>query len=376
MNNSHRLDGFSSSSCVVSIHPETGSVSALRWNYKKNDWECFAEGTSRESANIIQSAYNKLPDRGGQLLIKSGEYLINKTLFFNRSHTDICFEAGAELKPTDDFPGFMIDLGGLGEYTENGVQVPSRVSYINIQGLHINGKKQCNGIVVHDANYFTFTNCIIEQTQGEAIWLRPHAIEGAFNNCTLEYTATNKTSPSMMIGADEETIDQANNIMFTNFRLIFPVGPIVINNPEGQIRPVRNLYFYGIQIHWLYDNNCKKYHPELVSHSHKQCDLIQILSGHDIHFLGGNFQFMDNKGTFITLGGKQEVHSITIKGKIWGGGSGSTHILVKNADHLFLPCTISNKSGTAIDWGKNKPQVHQSPVILEGEIHGIYTKEL
>ena len=91
--------------------------------------------------------------------------------------------------------------------------------------------------------------------------------------------------------------------------------------------------------------------------------------GHDIHFIGGNFQYMSNRGRFITIGGTEKVNAVTIKGKIWGGGPGSTHLNIVDADDLYLPCTIHNRS-IAINWGESSPRVHEMPQVLAGEVCG------
>jgi hypothetical protein len=351
-------------SCAVFQNPVKSTVHAVRWAADQGKWQTVAEGKmGTDDAAVIQAAYDTIPNAGGRLFVKSGEYRLSESLRLGKSDTDVVFEKGCVLRPAAGFAGFAVEIGPA----ENSQR---RVKRTNVYGLRIEGDRQCSGVRICHAALFNHWDWKIDFTRGPALWIDAWVIEGAFYNFTSHYGATDLESPTVWIGSRSEADDHANNLSFFNFRAIYPIGGIEISNPPNQHRTVRNLYFFGTQIHWLMESECKARYPEFLERCRAKTDLIRILSGHDIHFLGGNFQFMANRGRLAVLGGDQQVDSITLKGRFWGGGEGATHVAVVNADNLFLPCTVAITKGTAVDWGTCRPNVHQYPVVLKGEIKG------
>ena len=351
--------------CIVYKNPAKQRVSAGRWNSGAEAWELIADGESgRDDASAIQTAYDYLPERGGRLLVQGEEYRLDRTLRMKRSFTEVLFEKSAVLKPAKGFADFLIEMG-------SGIGWPGRgAESINITGLRIEGEKRSNGVKILGLANSDHYDWRISSTRGEALWLQESTIEQGFYGLRVFNAGADRKSSSIRIGCDKRGVDHANNVCFVNFRLITPVGPLLIDCPPGEGHPVRNIYFYGSQIHWIMPPRKREQDPERWDLGNSAVDLIKILAGHDIHFIGGNYQFMHNRGRFFVLGGTERVNAVTIKGRIWGGGPGSTAISVANAEDLYLSCTIQFPSGTAIDWGKAAPRLQEQPQVLQGEVRG------
>jgi hypothetical protein len=354
-------------SCIVYKNPAKQRVFACRWNAGAEAWETIADGESgKADAAVLQTAYDHLPERGGRLLVQGEEYRLDRTITMRRSYTEVAFEKGAVLKPASSFTDFLIDMGsGVGW-----PRAPRVAESINISGLRIEGEKRCNGVKILGLINSDHYDWRIAWTRGEALWLQESAIEQGFYGLHVCNAGVDRKSSSIRIGCDKKGVDHANNVCFVNFRLQLPIGPLLIDCPPGEGHPVRNIYFFGSQVHWVMPPPKREQDPERFDVGHSAVDLIKILAGHDIHFMGGNFQFMHNRGRFIVLGGTERVSAVTIKGLIWGGGPGSTAISVVDAEDLYLPCTIRFPLGTALDWGKSAPRLQEPPQVLEGDVRG------
>lgn len=276
----------------------------------------FLDPSSWDWKPAIQSVFDSAK-AGDTVYIPAGVYPVSSEIVLSKS--GVRLHADGYIAPFGSYSDYLVSINGEG--------VPSRYQTwpprIDIERLRLDGMKQSRGLFVNKLSHFEMANIVIERTRGTGLKVLG-CIESDFRGVSFE--ACNSGNEPNLDLTDFVSGDPNNNIRFYGLNIPYEGGQ-AIKLDSGSFGPVRNIFFYGPQIHYLDPDRPRDWSPVVPT-----IKLIEILQAERVSFIGGNLRGGGGPTTVISLGdATKKAQRVSFLGCTITGGQDAIGIDAVNA---------------------------------------------
>lgn len=269
-----------------------------RWNGGAND-----RGATQAAINAARP--------GDTVYLPRGQYAVSKAIVASKRMVTIDFEGTLVLHGSYDDVLFKIvgdkDTRLRAEPTETTVGYGSYPK-IDIKALWLDGKSQSRGFFAQYVDRFSWSKVFISRNNSYAVKLT-QVREADIYNLTLDRVSGQmRGEANFFTSGDHPTGDAANNIRIWGINTVYPGGRAVKIGcgPKNEVinGPVRNIFFYGAQIHYLREQGLS-YTP-----TENNIRFITLDNCRSINFEACNLHLGDtSQGTLISIGSEASAGS-------------------------------------------------------------------
>lgn len=311
--------------CKQTLRVFEGPVINARWFGARGDGEADDHGA-------LQAAVDSAGP-GDTVHLPNGTYAVSKAVNASKHLTTIDFEG--TLVPHGSHDGPLFGVVGDKDTRPRTESTATTVSYgsnpkIDIKSLRLDGRYRSRGFYGQSVDHFSWSNMFISRTSGYAMKLMMVREADIYNLNLDRVSGEMKNEANLCISGDHASGDATNNIRLWGANIVYPGGRAVEigYGPESgdENGTVRNISFYGAQIHYVRDQG-PSYAP-----TDDEIRFITLDHCHSIKFVACNLRLGDSSsGALVSIGSEssaaQDTREILFIGcRLSGGGRGAVGI--------------------------------------------------
>lgn len=310
----------------------------------------------------FEAAIDSLTE-GSRLYAPAGIYRTSSSLVLGVAQNQTTIEMDGQIRPYGSFDDYLIKIAspmGYGRYQTWNIKV-------DVTRLRLDCEWQSRGIYMSRHDHFVHNNILIERPYGSAVAMRS-CREADIFGLSVEAAALREGEPVIELAASEQG-DDTNNMRFWGLNIPYNV-PTAIKVGGHKGSKVRNIWFFGGQIHYLDED-------KPWGRLRNNTNVIELQETSSVHFIGMNLRAGHSRGSNVVQIGDnglacQDVAFVSCH--VSASGEATNGIFAKNAERVsMLGCTDEIREGRYVVDPKgvvrtSNTVVYESTQTLDGDL--------